>query len=264
VAVLAVLAVLVGGADRAIAGPLNPVDFPLSGSGAFPTAAGMFAFDTSNLTLSGPGITTPIQGSLSTTGVAVFDFNAVTVGGDQTFVGMGSAPLALLSRNDINVNGTIDVSGFPGLTNVFYSALGGPGGFGSGGGPGAGADGSTTVTGTYYNAPGGGGFGGRGGNGGSLIASQNGPVIDPFGGGSGGGSYGNLAISLQEGAAEEANIAGPHPLAVAAEVRLRSALSVGSQSAAASWQTAAPATAPAVVVAVVSSCMAIPWRSWVS
>jgi hypothetical protein len=94
------------------AGPLNPLDFPLS-AGAFPTAAGGYTFDTSNLTLTGPGITIPIQGSLSTTGVAVFDFNAITVGGDQTFVGTGSSPLALLSRGGVTVNGTIDVSAPP-------------------------------------------------------------------------------------------------------------------------------------------------------
>ena len=94
---VAVLAVLVGGAGRAAA-PLNPLDF--ASLGAFPTAAGTFTFDTSNLTLTGPGITTPIQGSLSTTGVAVFDFNAITVASDQVFVsqysfsGVTTPPLA--------------------------------------------------------------------------------------------------------------------------------------------------------------------------
>ena len=83
---VAVLAVLVGGAGRAGAEPLNPGDFPLSGSGAFPTAAGTYLFDTRYLTLTGPGITTPVQGTLSATGVAVFDFNAITVASDQVFV----------------------------------------------------------------------------------------------------------------------------------------------------------------------------------
>ena len=132
---VAVLAVLVGGAGRAGAGPLNPGDFPLSDSGVFPTAAGTFTFDTSNLTLTGPGITTPIQGSLSTTGVAVFDFNAITVGGDQVFVsqnpftGVTTPPLALLSRGDVTIDGKIDVS----ASQAFAPPVppGGPGGFGS-------------------------------------------------------------------------------------------------------------------------------------
>jgi len=95
---IVVLAVLMGGAGQVGAGPLNPLDF--ASLGAFPTAAGTFTFDTSNLTLTGPGITTPIQGSLSTTGVAVFDFNAITVASDQVFVsqysfsGVTTPPLA--------------------------------------------------------------------------------------------------------------------------------------------------------------------------
>ena len=107
---MAVLAVLVGGAGRAEAGPLDPLDPQFPSLGAFPTAAGTFTFDTSNLTLTGPGITTPIPGSLSTTGVAVFDFSAITVSSDQVFVGTGALPLALLSQGNVTVNGTIDVS----------------------------------------------------------------------------------------------------------------------------------------------------------
>ena len=68
----------------AAAGPLDPTAF--APVGPFPTAAGTYTFNTSNLTLTGPGITTPVQGSLSTTGVAVFDFNAITVASDQVFV----------------------------------------------------------------------------------------------------------------------------------------------------------------------------------
>jgi hypothetical protein len=180
----------------AAAGPLDPTAF--APVGPFPTAAGTYAFHTSTLTLEGPS--GPVLTGVDYNGIAVFDFNAITVGSDQTFLGMGSLPLALLSRGDVTVNGTIDVSGFQGL-NGEYSVPGGPGGFGSSGGPGAGKDGSATLTGAYYNAPGGGGFGGRGGNGGSQVASQGflGFQIIPFGGGSGGSSYGNLAISLQGG-----------------------------------------------------------------
>ena len=141
---VAVLAVLVGGAGRAGAEPLNPLDF--ASLGAFPTAAGTFTFDTSNLTLTGPGITTPIQGSLSTIGVAVFDFNAITAASDQFFVsqyplsGVTTPPLALLSRGDITIDGKIDVSAPQPFTPQLFSP-GGPGGFGSDSGPGAGGGG---------------------------------------------------------------------------------------------------------------------------
>ena len=103
--------------------------------GPFPTAGGTYTFDTSgpNPTLSGVG---PSLTGVYYNGIAVFDFNAVTVGANQTFVGMESSwPLALLSQSNINVIGTIDVSGSPGFSS--YSpvtpppARGGPGGFGS-------------------------------------------------------------------------------------------------------------------------------------
>lgn len=86
--------VLVSGADRAGAGPLNPLDFtPL---GPFPTAAGTYTFNTSgpNPTLSGPS--GPALTGVYYNGIAVFDFNAITVGSNQTFAGgFGSAPPGL-------------------------------------------------------------------------------------------------------------------------------------------------------------------------
>ena len=210
---VAVLAVLVfGAAGRAGAGPLNPGDF--TPVGPFPTAAGTFTFNTSSLTLTGPGITTPIQGSLSTTGVAVFDFNAITVASDQVFVSQSplfnvtTPPLALLSRGDVTINGTINVSAPP-FTSPPYSPLsgapGGPGGFGSGGGPGGGSGGSEIPATGAFSSPGGGGFGGSGGNGGrvALVPGSPGPPpgyqVIPSGGGPGGSSYGDLAVSLQGG-----------------------------------------------------------------
>jgi len=154
----------------------------------------MYSFDTSNLTLYGPN--GAVLTGVDYNGIAVFDFTTITVNSGQAFVGRGMLPLALLSRSDINVNGTIDVSGFSGI-NGFNSVPGGPGGFGSGSGPGAGADGSATITGAYFKTAGGGGFGG--GNGGAIFSSPRGAVIVASGGGSGGGGYGNLAISLQGG-----------------------------------------------------------------
>ena len=199
------LAVLVGLAGRAGAGAVNPGDFPLSDSGVFPTEAGTFTFDT-RPTLTGPGITTPIRGTLSATGIAVFDFDAINVTGGQTFLGTGSLPLALLSRTDATIAGRIDGSG-QGLNS---GSLGGPGGGGGGspftgpggqpgpgGGPGGGGPGVTTL---FVMPPifaisstsggGGGGFGGSGGAGGPF---------DRPPGGLGGAPYGDLARQLQGG-----------------------------------------------------------------
>ena len=190
---------------RAGRAPLNLLDF--ASLGAFPTAAGTFTFDTSNLTLTGPGITTPIQGSLSTTGVAVFDFNAITVASDQVFVsqysfsGVTTPPLALLSRGDITIDGKIDVRPSQPFTPQLFSP-GGPGGFGSDSGPGAGGAGGTTAYAFSFSNPGGGGFDGSGGNGGRGYSVPGMPPVYqfvPFGGGQGGSSYGDSAASLQGG-----------------------------------------------------------------
>jgi len=198
-----VFGLLFAGAVPAGAGALDPTAF--APVGPFPTAAGTYTFDTSNLTLNGPsGALTGVDYN----GIAVFDFTTITVNSGQVFLGMGTLPLALLSRSDISVNGTIDVSGSQGVygfgsPNGYMSVPGGPGGFGSSAGPGAGANGiySENIT-TGFNyaiSPGGGGFGGRGGNGGFRALTPEGPILIPSGGGGGGGSYGNLAISLQGG-----------------------------------------------------------------
>ena len=100
---VAVLAVLVGGAGRAGAGPLNPLDF--ASLGAFPTAQGYYTFNTSGTpTLTEPGGTN-LTGVVSN-GIAVFDFDSINISGpssgvgppSQVFTATGSLPLALLSR----------------------------------------------------------------------------------------------------------------------------------------------------------------------
>jgi len=204
---VAVLAVLVGGAGRAGAGPLNPGDF--TPVGPFPTAGGTYTFNTTgpNPTLSGTGGTT-LTGVVSN-GIAVFDFNSITVGSGQTFVGEGALPLALLSRSDITINGTIDVSApggfdFHGGPGGFDGASSGPGagGFGPGGG---GAGGFTfisvpqppygpTINYGLFGGGGGGGFGGSG-NAGMPVSVPGGGV----GGGSGGRAYADLLGQLQGG-----------------------------------------------------------------
>jgi len=207
--VVSVLAVglWLGAAGRVQADPLNPLDFPLSDSGAFPTAAGTYTFDTGALTLTGSGITTPIRGSLSATGVAVFDFNAITVGGAQTFVGTGSSPLALLSRTNATIAGTVDGSG-QATTQSNNLPLGGPGGgnggaFSLGGGPGGGGAGVSVVL-PMGLAPietggGGGGFGGPGGAGANPFSNIPGVPGGNVPGGPGGVPYGDLLRQLQGG-----------------------------------------------------------------
>jgi hypothetical protein len=197
--VVAALALLIGGAGRAGAGPLNPLDF--ASLGAFPTAGGTYYFDTDgpNPTLGAIG-GPPLTGVVFN-GIAVFDFNAITVSSSQTFVGMGSLPVAFLSRSDITIDGTIGVSA-PLVSRSF--SPGGPGGFGSDSGPGAGQFGGTVAYAVSFSNPGGGGFGGAGGNGGAGYSVPGPPpvlqfVLVPFGGGKGGSSYGNLAASLQGG-----------------------------------------------------------------
>ncbi len=178
--------------------------------GPFPTAAGTYTFDTNILDSTIPTLNGP-NGVLLTgvvyNGIAVFDFSTITVNSNQVFVGAGAPlnalpgglPLALLSRGDINVNGTIDVS----ARDPFGGPGGYSGGFSGGGGPGAGANGQNTLDTNgsgITSSPGGGGFGGSGGNGGFASFSHGSPTgVIPFGGAPGGGSYGNLANSLQGG-----------------------------------------------------------------
>jgi PEP-CTERM motif len=194
-----------GAAGRARAGPLNPLDF--ASLGAFPTAGGTYTINTSGT----PTLTEP-DGTILTgivfNGVAVFDFDSIRLGPipptnpppvlAQQFIATGSLPLALLSRTDAIIAGSIDGSG----QGVGGPALGGPGGgnggspfFGSGGGPGGGGAGGLLIG---QNQPasgaGGGGFGGPGGAG---AASGTGPGALP--GGLGGAAYGDLAQQLQGG-----------------------------------------------------------------
>jgi hypothetical protein len=140
VQIAAMYALWLGVEGEVRAGALSPVEF--ASLGAFPTLAGTYTLSGSgmNPTLTGPGGTV-ITGVYSTGGIAVFDFDAITVNGGQQFTFIKGAPgfpffdippLALLSRGDVTVDGgitlsTITVSG----TGVTASG-GGPGG-GNGG-----------------------------------------------------------------------------------------------------------------------------------
>ncbi len=202
------LAVAIG-TPTARGGPLSPLDF--TSLGAFPTASGSYTFNTSASgapTLTGGGKT--ITG-IYFDGIAVFDFNSISVAGNQQFYGgTGSLPLALLSRSNASIaaGGVIDVSGSSTPTSSGGSPinLGGPGGgiggetgYGGNGGPGGGpgGGGGGDVLRSPFNPPtygggGGGGFGGSGGGGG--FGGSGGGF-----GGSGGHAYGDLTQMLQGG-----------------------------------------------------------------
>jgi hypothetical protein len=183
-------------AGQARAGPLDPNAF--APAGPFPTAAGTYYFDTTSVTLKATPLGPTLLTGVVYNGIAVFDFSTITVNSSQEFVGTGTLPLALLSRGDININGTIDVSAPTSLFNNLPNS-GGPGGFGNDSGPGAGTVGSASNL-HVYAAPGGGGFGGPGGNGGLITPGANGlPIVHFAGGAPGGSSYGNLALLLQGG-----------------------------------------------------------------
>jgi len=190
--------------DRRLLAPLNPLDF-LS-LGAFPTAPGMYTIDTRGTTptLSGPGGT--FSGVVSG-GVAVFDFDSITIGNGQTLVNTAFTvpaasplPVALLSRSDATINGSVDVSAL-----LYFGGPGGGNGSPGSGGPGAGGPGGSFYDPgppniEYVGGGGGGGFGGSGGAGGSI--SLNGVPGNPgASGGAGGGTYGDLVQQLQGGSA---------------------------------------------------------------
>ena len=120
----ATLALWLGWAGQAAAGPLNPLDFASLGS--FPTEGGTFTFTSGQFpVLEGPG--TAVSGVVFN-GIAVFDFSSITVASNQVFTGTGAFPIALLSRGDITVNGLIDVSGTSGEGGLTIGAGGAGGG----------------------------------------------------------------------------------------------------------------------------------------
>ena len=88
------LGLLLGSEARVQAGPLSPLDF--TSLGAFPSTAGAYIFDTYGTpTLTGPGGGI-IETGVVYNGIAVFDFNSISVAaGQQFYGGAGSSPLAL-------------------------------------------------------------------------------------------------------------------------------------------------------------------------
>jgi hypothetical protein len=150
----------------ALAAPLDPLDYPSLGARLAPL--GVVVVDTAS------GLLTTDDGAylgVSAGEVVVFTFDEIDLGVDLTAT--GPRPFALLSKGDLVVRSTIDVSGQ-------YQA-GGPGG-GAGGGPeqpGRGPGGG--------DARGGGGFGGAGGGYNDKGGLTYGDLRVQLVGGSGGG-----------------------------------------------------------------------------
>ena len=219
---VALLALLVfSTADWAAAGPLDPLDF--ASLGALSLGTYTYEFNGTTPTLSsGPGVT--FTGVLYSDSpghqIAVFDFTSINLSGltyasPSNPLASGAPALALLSRGDITVGGTIDVSAPGG-----FNQHGGPGGFdggafgpGSGGsGPGGGGAGASASVSVPTNPPfgptihyglsgggGGGGFGGPGNTGMSVSVPGGVPPGVVAAGGSGGRAYANLLSQLQGG-----------------------------------------------------------------
>ena len=142
----------------------------------------------------------------------MFDFSSINMGSGQS-LGINSlspppdAPLALLSRGDITINGTIDVSA-PGLPFLFPGASGPGGGSGTGAG---GEGGSTTISvpGISYGLQGGGGGGGFGGPGYAGMTISLPPLVGSAAGGPGGRAFADLLGQLQGGSPGGSGGAGP-------------------------------------------------------
>jgi hypothetical protein len=202
----AALVLLLGGAGTAGAAPLNPDDY--SSLGALATAAGAYTINTSGTpTLSGPGVN--LSGVI-VGGVAVFDFDSISIGAGSTIVATGALPLALLSRQGLSVGGSIDVS-----APLFSPGVGGAGATNVG----VGGAGQVVQTDYYPYGPyqpytisggyGGGGFGGQGGAGGDRRFYNFGSGSNfAAHGGLGGGSYGDLSAHLQGGSAGGGGVFG--------------------------------------------------------
>ena len=152
------LAALFSGTRSVSAQVLNPAAYP--SQGVLNVSGEGFAIDTDALTYNG------VSGGVLVGGVAVFDFDSVSIASGATVTVTGSHPLALLSRGAF-----VQSQGATLSANA--------GGYGSGSGPGAGPGGSRLG----FAPGGGGGFGGPG----------------AAGAGNGGAAYGDLLVKLEGG-----------------------------------------------------------------
>jgi len=177
----AALAILCLAAGPAPAQILNVTDF--DSLGRFPVTPGVYLINTTG----DPTLETPdgtVYPGVVYEGIAIFTFDAITLGDGMTIRASGDRPVALLSYTDVIIRDTggINVSGQSGA--IVSGGSGGPGGGsgGNGGAPGKGLPG---------NGPGGGGPGSLGGSGGGFGGRG--------GGANGGARYGNLVSPLEGG-----------------------------------------------------------------
>jgi len=167
------LALSAGMVGTAQAAPLNPGDYTSLAASLAPTTD--LVVDTDALTITGDASLCGGSGTCTGVldgGIAVFTFDDVDLS-SVNVVATGSAPLAILSKGDLDVGGTIDVSA--------VDEIPGPGGAANSEGTGAGEDGTAGSSGA------GGGFGGDGGLG-----------TGPFNA-LGGSAYGDLLVLLEGG-----------------------------------------------------------------
>jgi hypothetical protein len=184
----------------------SPPVYPLCDCSSFTSlghfiASGTITFDTSSLNYGGS------PGGVDVGGIAVYVFDSITVPAGTTIIGVGSRPLALVSKSFTQINGTISVSGASSGTFLAGPFAGGAGGFAGGAGgltwhPGLGPGGGFNSTPASHSGGGGAGFGGAGGKGGTSFTGV---------GGLGGTVYGDLATALQggSGGASGSTASGP-------------------------------------------------------
>ncbi len=94
--------------STSLAGPLDPMQFQSLGNLSL-NAPGTYVVNTT-----GPNPTLLAGGNVYTgvvfNGVAVFDFNSVSISSGATLMAIGGNPVALLSRSTENISGSINVS----------------------------------------------------------------------------------------------------------------------------------------------------------
>lgn len=172
------------GADLLLAGTLNPLAF--STIGTLNVNSGSITINTDTLGITGAATFTGVTfNPISGPQMAVFNFGNFNVGAGVAINVVGSRPLALLSRNSMNIASGITLDG--GIASVPGAGAAGPaGGFagGAGGndgnGPGAGGNGG------FSGDAGGGGFGGSGNPGQGVAGPGYGNLLNALQGGSGG------------------------------------------------------------------------------
>ena len=180
----------------ALAAPLDPGAFTSLGASLTCTSTITVDTDTQELTVDGATTYTGVVSG----GVAVFTFDDIDLPASCTVSALAgrSLPLALLSKGDLSVAGTIEASA--------SGDLGGAGGHGVASGPGAGS--SVLDFGWFC------GGGGHGGNGGGTVATRGlayGDLLTELTGGSGGGvanmpGFGGGGGAVELGAAGQLSI----------------------------------------------------------